>query len=215
MPEAEEVKSEREETFVLNLTPIPPAVSTPTTQRTTPPHIKPDSPPPQSQEQVFWSSWANQQTNNLECLRMQVQYMGRQVHHTRRINHNVSLQNTQITRIANTVELMRADNLKYQETIVRLMEENQRLHQSYQSTQQSMLRIMESHSAATRDLSATLSNLSQHLVVQHTEHPSTSSDGTTPLAIPVTSPPKRSSHINMETNTGRGRSRSRGRQGRH
>ncbi|XP_063797958.1 uncharacterized protein LOC134965476 [Pseudophryne corroboree] len=198
MPPDTQQDTEMEETFVLQLQQIDPTiptippVSTLPTQTTPAPQMSPISPHATTQDQAFWNSWATQQANNLDFLRRQTQFLASLPHQLPRISMSSSRLNVQIAIIANTMELMRADNTHMMNTFQRVMDEQHRQHQNYINIlennlmiTESISRIIENHTAATTELNANLSNLNNNISLLKPRQAKTSSGNTTPSMTPV------------------------------
>ncbi|XP_063819933.1 bromodomain-containing protein 4-like [Pseudophryne corroboree] len=221
IPTQQQQHSDMDETIILQMQPViegishPAPVSTPPQQNTPPPpQDSPTTPVAQGPDQVFWDSWATQQTNNQDCLRRQTQIFSSLPSHLRRISRNISRQNEPTMRIANTMKIMRADNTHVMGNLQRIMEEQHRQQQSYinilennQMTNESITRILENQNAATRELNATLTNLNETLRSQHQQQPSSSSGTTTPIILPVYSPLRRSTRA-CQHDSGKGKGQS-------
>ncbi|XP_063775659.1 uncharacterized protein LOC134911339 [Pseudophryne corroboree] len=206
-----------DDTIMLEMHPVsegisPPApVSTPPQQSTPPPQHSPTTPVTQGPDQVFWTIWARQQATNEDCLRRQTQMFASLPPHLRRISRNLSRQNETNTRIANTMEIIRADITHVMGNLQRIMEEQHRQQQSYinilesnQMINESMSRIVDNQNAATRELNATLTNLNETLRSLQQQHTSSSSGTTTPNVTPVSSPPRRSTRARQH-DSGKGK----------
>ncbi|XP_063801369.1 uncharacterized protein LOC134969376 isoform X2 [Pseudophryne corroboree] len=193
-------------TFVLDLRPLqttPPStvpVATPPQQTSPQPIMSPSTPLAQTEEQTFWSSWANHQRLNSECLQRQNQLLASLPHYMPRISRNLSREHLETRRVATCLEQMRAENSTMMTTLQRIMDDQMRLHQNYQhllernkSLTESLGRIIDNNTASNNQLNATLSNLSHNISILHSQQVSTSSGTTTPINTPVTSPIRRSS----------------------
>ncbi|XP_063775189.1 uncharacterized protein LOC134910745 [Pseudophryne corroboree] len=206
-----------DDTIMLEMHPVskgisPPApVSTPPQQSTPPPQHSPTTPVTQGPDQVFWTIWARQQATNEDCLRRHTQMFASLPSHLRRISRNLSRQNETNTRIANTMEIIRADITNVMGNLQRIMEEQHRQQQSYinilesnQMINESMSRIVDNQNAATRELNATLTNLNETLRSLQQQQTSSSSGTTTPNVTPVSSPPRRSTRAH-QIDSGKGK----------
>ncbi|XP_063783803.1 bromodomain-containing protein 4-like [Pseudophryne corroboree] len=220
IPKQQQQHSDMDETIMLQMQPLiegishPAPVRTPPQQSTPPPQHSPTTPVTQGPDQVFWDSWATQQATNQECLRRQTQIFANLPSYLRRISRNISRQNEPTTRIANTMEITRADITHVMGNLQHIMEEQHRQQQSYinilennQMINESITRILENQNAATRELNATLTNLNETLRSQHQQQPSSSSGMTTPILSPVSSPPRRSTR-SRQHDSGKGKAQS-------
>ncbi|XP_063794096.1 uncharacterized protein LOC134949454 [Pseudophryne corroboree] len=201
MPPEAQQESEQE-TYTLQLQaidvhqPSTPQESIPPPQMSPHPQLSQTIPPHQP-EPSFWSTWNQQQAQNIDCLRTHTQYLACLPHHLPRLCRNTSRLNVQLCRVANSMEQMRAGNSQLIVTFQRIMDEQHRhqqaliqLIQSNQIISETMSRIIDNNTTATTQLTA---NLSQNinLLAQHQQG---SISGTnTPTQTPISSPVRRSS----------------------
>ncbi|XP_063786118.1 uncharacterized protein LOC134934667 [Pseudophryne corroboree] len=197
MPQDTQQGTDLSETFILQLQPIDPTqptmppISTPPPQRSPTPQLTPTTPQPQPLDQAFWDSWTTQQGHNLDCLCTHSQYLASLPHHLPRLSRNTSRLNVQISRMANTMEQMRAHNSQLILSYQRIMDEQHRhqqaliqIIQNNQLINESLSRIIENNTSATTQLNATLSNLSQNINLLATQQQGSSSGTTTPIQTP-------------------------------
>ncbi|XP_063783704.1 mucin-7-like isoform X2 [Pseudophryne corroboree] len=194
-----------EETYVLNLQPVDPTTPStppmagPPPPTTPPPQLSTATPPPQNTCQAFCDSWTTQQPQHMECLRRQTQLLSSLPHYLPRLSRTMCRQNSELSRIATCMELMRADTSNMMLTMARIMDYQMRQHQNYLNLLdsnnrlcESLARIIENNTASNIQMNATLSNLSHNIANLHNQQPSTSSETTTPLTTPISSPVRRS-----------------------
>ncbi|XP_063780946.1 uncharacterized protein LOC134928993 [Pseudophryne corroboree] len=148
----------------------------------------------------FWSGWASHQAHHSACLTTQTQHLSSLPHHLPKVSRNSARLIVQVGRIANTMEQMRADNSQMQANHQRIMDEQQRQHQTLiqiiqhnQVINDNLSRIIATNTAAYTQLTASLNILSQNLSAMGQQHVTSSSGTTTPSQTPVQSPVRRSS----------------------
>ncbi|XP_063788944.1 uncharacterized protein LOC134944294 [Pseudophryne corroboree] len=208
MPDVGQQEQDQQATYTLNLTPVIP------TQPTQPQDIPQASITPQllqapPQQQVpddFWSSWTTQQTQNNACLTAHTQHLASLPHHLPRISRNSGRLIVQVGRIATSMDQIRTDNNQMLAHLTRIIDEQQRQQQTLiqliqhnQVVNESLSRIVASHTATNNQLNASIHNLSQNISLMAAQV-SSSSGTKTPSQTPVTSPVCRSSRTRASEN---------------
>ncbi|XP_063798301.1 uncharacterized protein LOC134965851 [Pseudophryne corroboree] len=194
-----------QETFTLHLQPIDPtqanmAQDIPQQPQASQTQQMSSTPGTMQTDQEFWSGWASHQAHHSACLTTQIQHLSSLPHHLPKVSRNSARLIVQVGRIANTMEQMRADNSQMQANHQRIMDEQQRQHQTLiqiiqhnQVINDNLSRIIANNTAAYTQLTASLNILSQNLSVMGQHHVTSSSGTTTPSQTPVQSPVRRSS----------------------
>ncbi|XP_063779833.1 uncharacterized protein LOC134929319 [Pseudophryne corroboree] len=201
MPDVGQQEQDQQATYTLNLTPV---VQTQPTQPQDIPQasITPQllqAPPQQQVPDDFWASWTSQQTQNNACLTAHTQHLASLPHHLPRISRNSGRLIVQVGRIATSMDQIRADNNQMLAHLTRIIDEQQRQQQTLiqliqhnQLVNESLSRIVASHTATNNQLNASIHNLSQNISLMAAQQVSSSSGTTTPSQTPVTSPVRRS-----------------------
>ncbi|XP_063784791.1 transcription factor SPT20 homolog [Pseudophryne corroboree] len=202
MVEDAQQEPDQQPTFRLHLQPIDPTQPTPQQdipQASVSPQLIP-TPPQQQMSPDFWNSWATQQVQNSAYLNTHTQHLASLPHHLPRISRNSGRLIVQVGRIATSMEQIRVDNTQMLANLTRIIDEQQRQQQTLiqviqhnQVVNESLSRIIASHTATNIQLNASIHNLSQSITVMAAQQVTSSSGTTTPSETPVTSPVRRSS----------------------
>ncbi|XP_063777706.1 polyglutamine-repeat protein pqn-41-like isoform X1 [Pseudophryne corroboree] len=202
MPDVDQQEPDQQATYTLHLTPVVPTQAT-QPQDIPQPSISPQllqAPPQQQMSSDFWSSLATQQSQNTACLNAHTQHLASLPHHLPRISRNSGRLIVQVGRIATSMEQIRTDNTQMLANLTRIIDEQQRQQQALiqlvqhnQVVNESLSRIVASHTASNNQLNASIHNLSQSITLMAAQQVSSSSGTTTPSQTPVTSPVRRSS----------------------
>ncbi|XP_063775665.1 polyglutamine-repeat protein pqn-41-like isoform X2 [Pseudophryne corroboree] len=193
---------DQQATFTLQLTPVDP--SQPIQLQDIPqasmsPQLAQAPPQPQIPDD-FWASWTSQQAQSNASLTAHTQHLASLPHHLPRISRNSGRLIVQVGRIATSMEQIRADNNQMLAHLTRIIDEQQRhqqalvqLIQHNQVVNESLSRIVASHTATNTQLNASINNLSNNITLMAAQQVTSSSGTTTPIQTPVTSPVRRSS----------------------
>ncbi|XP_063819482.1 polyglutamine-repeat protein pqn-41-like [Pseudophryne corroboree] len=204
MGDNDQQEPDQQATYTLQLTSVDPTQPTQPQdmpQASLSPQLIP-TPPQQQMSADFWSSWATQQAQNTACLNTHThtQHLASLPHHLPRISRNSGRLIVQVGRIATSMEQIRADNTQMLANLTRIIDEQQRHQQALiqviqhnQVVNETLSRIVASHTASNNQLNASIHNLSQSITLMSAQHLSSSSGTTTPSQTPVTSPVRRSS----------------------
>ncbi|XP_063786256.1 uncharacterized protein LOC134934840 [Pseudophryne corroboree] len=202
MADVDQQGQDQQATFTLQLTPVDP--SQPIQLQDIPqasmsPQLAQAPPQPQIPDD-FWSSWTSQQAQSNASLTAHTQHLASLPHHLPRISRNSGRLIVQVGRIATSMEQIRADNNQMLAHLTRIIDEQQRhqqtlvqLIQHNQVVNESLSRIVASHTATNTQLNASINNLSNNITLMAAQQVTSSSGTTTPIQTPVTSPVRRSS----------------------
>ncbi|XP_063802144.1 myb-related transcription factor, partner of profilin-like [Pseudophryne corroboree] len=202
MADVDQQGQDQQATFTLQLTPVDP--SQPIQLQDIPqasmsPQLAQAPPQPQIPDD-FWSSWTSQHAQSNASLTAHTQHLASLPHHLPRISRNSGRLIVQVGRIATSMEQIRADNNQMLAHLTRIIDEQQRhqqtlvqLIQHNQVVNESLSRIVASHTATNTQLNASINNLSNNITLMAAQQVTSSSGTTTPIQTPVTSPVRRSS----------------------
>ncbi|XP_063786405.1 myb-related transcription factor, partner of profilin-like [Pseudophryne corroboree] len=202
MADVDQQGQDQQATITLQLTPVDP--SQPIQLQDIPQaSISPQlaqAPPPSQIPDDFWASWTSQQAQSNASLTAHTQHLASLPHHLPRISRNSGRLIVQVGRMATSMEQIRADNSQMLAHLSRIIDEQQRhqqalvqLIQHNQVVNESLSRIVASHTATNTQLIASLNNLSSNISLMGAHQVTSSSGTTTPIQTPVTSPVRRSS----------------------
>ncbi|XP_063802264.1 uncharacterized protein LOC134970173 [Pseudophryne corroboree] len=202
MADVDQQGQDQQATITLQLTPVDP--SQPIQLQDIPQaSISPQlaqAPPPSQIPDGFWASWTSQQAQSNARLTAHTQHLASQPHHLPRISRNSGRLIVQVGRMATSMEQIRADNSQMLAHLGRIIDEQQRhqqalvqLIQHNQVVNESLSRIVASHTATNTQLIASLNNLNSNISLMGAQQVTSSSGTTTPIQTPVTSPVRRSS----------------------
>ncbi|XP_063819377.1 uncharacterized protein LOC135057416 [Pseudophryne corroboree] len=174
MPDVDQQEPDQQATYTLHLTPVVPTQAT-QPQDIPQPSISPQllqAPPQQQMSADFWSSLATQQSQNTACLNAHTQHLASLPHHLPRISRNSGRLIVQVGRIATSMEQIRTDNTQMLANLTRIIDEQQRQQQALiqlvqhnQVVNESLSRIVASHTASNNQLNASIHNLSQSITL--------------------------------------------------